>query len=112
MKTIVLFFCLSSLCLTGRVRADECCEANPASIEQRIRDIDLKIALQQYEEIQTAKAKTQVQLMLLSADVGESSEHDKQSGMLRKRVQILQSNAEEIRIRMLELSKAIAVAGK
>ena len=111
---IIAILCLAAFCGAAVVRADDaCCEDKSSAIEQRLRAIDLSLALKQYEEIQTERAKAEVGLALLDSAV-DASEEDraKQSEILERRVKILTRHADEFRKRVLSLSKPIEVASK
>lgn len=110
MKAIILILCLSAFNMALPVGADECCEGKGVAVEQRIREIDLNIALKQYEQIQTERAKTELQLVLMDTEPGGSEERSKQATALQKRFEILQQHADKIRARLLEMGKALSVA--
>ena len=77
-----------------------------------MRDIDLSIALKKYEQIQTEKAKAEVQVILVETQSGNNEEREKEIDQLRDRVSRLDRYASKIKQEMLEMSKAVAVAQK
>ena len=113
MKKLLSLAILFALCLLFRTHADECCQNSEATVQQRLREIDLSIALKKYEQIQNEAAKAELQLVLLETD-SETPEEDRKSKWknLNNRVELLRAHADQIRARALELSKAVTVAAK
>jgi hypothetical protein len=111
MKKLFFLFTVVSLFSFQSVRADECCEKTEATVQQRLRDIDLNIALKKYEQIQTEKAKAELQLVLIETET-EASATDRPKAMknLENRIQLLTAHADQVRARVVELSKALSVA--
>ena len=100
MKLIHLL-CLGALCCTPVLRADDCCESKTVVIAQHLRDIELKITFNVFEQILTEKAKAEVQLTLLEADRagGElnSETYDKNHEGLERKIAVLAHRAKQIR---------------
>src|SRR5688500_18448891 len=108
-----LFFSLSLAiaCSLSSIAADECCANAEATVQQRLRDIDLNIALRKYEQIQTEKAKAELQLVLIETEPeAADAEREKKIDHLRRRVDILKVHADQIRNFVLKLSKELSVA--
>jgi hypothetical protein len=105
---LLLSFCL--LCSLAQTRADECCETG-ANVEQKLRDIDLGIALKKYEQIQTERARAEVQSIMIETDP-DLSEGDRAQRyeQLQRRIQIFTAHADQIRQEILKLSKPVSVA--
>lgn len=95
------------------VQGDACCEDKAASIEQRVREIDVAVALRTYEQIQTEMTKAQLQWRLMETDFElDDAERAKQVQGLRRRLENLSAFAQEIRMKLQEMSKPVAVAAK
>ena len=111
MQKLLSLSILIALCAILPARADECCQNSEATVQQRLHEIDLNIALRQYEQIRNEAAKAELQLVLIETET-EAPEADrvKQTKLLRKRLDILAAHADQIRARVLELGKATAVA--
>ena len=111
MKKLFFLLSIAVACSLSSMAADECCANSEATVQQRLRDIDLNIALKKYEQIQNEKAKAELQLVLVETDV-EAPEADrkKQYANLRNRVDILTAHADQIRAYVLKLSKELSVA--
>src|SRR5688572_22514112 len=111
MKRLLSLVVLIALCSILPTRADECCQNSEATVQQRLRDIDLNIALKQYEQIRTEAAKAELQLILIETETeAPEAERSKQARQLSKRIEILSAHADQLRARVTELSKAVAVA--
>jgi hypothetical protein len=113
MKKLLSVALLFALCALFPARADECCQNTEATVQQRLREIDLNIALKKYEQIQNEAARAELQLVLLETD-SDIPEEDRKAKWknLNNRVEILRAHADQIRARALELSKAVTVAAK
>jgi hypothetical protein len=114
MKKLLSFILLVSLCSLLPARADECCQNSEATVQQRLRDIDLNIALKQYEQIRTEVAKAELQLVLIQTEIetGTEASNAASAEQMKKRRDILAVRAEQIREHILELSKPVTVAAK
>jgi hypothetical protein len=112
MKLILSLVCTCALFCTAVMAADECCADAATAAEQRIREIDVKIALIKYEQIQTEKAKAEVQLVLVEAEDGDEDERKAQIKQLLKRIDYFSSAARETKDRILALAKPVSVAAK
>lgn len=110
MKKLLSLVVLIALCSFLPVRADECCQNSEATVQQRLREIDLNIALKQYEQIRTEVAKAELQLILIQTETETPSAE--RAEQMKKRRDILAVHAEQIRERILELGKAVTVAAK
>lgn len=111
MKKLLSLIVLTALCSLLPARADECCQSSEATVQQRLRDIDLNIALKQYEQVRTEAAKAEVQLILIETETeAPEAERVKQARQLSKRIEILTAHADQLRARVADLSKAVAVA--
>lgn len=112
----------AALCLVSAVSAQageccpspaECCQSPTASVEQRIRDIDIAIALKSYEQIQTECAKARLEITLVQTDVELSpTDRDNKLQLAVSRLKSLTDAANEIRARLRRLAKPVAVASK
>ncbi len=114
MKIAVLLISLAMFWIVTPLQAaDECCENRAASIQKRIREIDLNIALKKYEQVSAEKAKAELQLILLETSVDLSeSDRNQQSELIQKRIHILGTHANDIRNHVRKLSEEVAVASK
>ena len=110
MKKLLSLVVLIALCSILPTRADECCQNSEATVQQRLREIDLNIALKQYEQIRTEVAKAELQLILIQTETEASN--SERAEQMKKRRDILAVHAEQIRAHILELSKAVTVAAK
>jgi hypothetical protein len=111
MKKLLSFLLLAAACSLTSIRADDCCANTEATAQQRLRDIDLNIALKMYEQIQTERAKAELQLVLVETDSdAPETERKKRIDQLRNRVEILKVHADQARARVLDLGKAVSVA--
>jgi hypothetical protein len=110
MKKLFLLFSLVIACSFYSFAADECCANTEATVQQRLRDIDLNIALKKYEQIQTEKAKAELQLVLLDTEL--ETPQPERTKNLQRRIDILSGHAHEIRAYVLKLSKELSVASK
>jgi peptidoglycan hydrolase CwlO-like protein len=104
MKTFLLLICISALSLSTIRSDDACCESKAATIQAKLQDIDLNCLLTKYEEVQTAKARAEVQLVLLDAE-GEG--HDTEIKKLQKRISTLAVHATRVRQELEEMTKEI-----
>lgn len=108
-KTFVLAICLTTLSLLPSRADDACCEAKGPAVEAKLREIDLTILFKKYEQIQTEKAKAEVQLILLQAsDISSESE----LRASHKRIEILTHHSAAIRSSIERLGKDLALAAK
>ena len=113
-KTLLLItLCASSFLAVPSFAADECCQNLAATVQQKLREIDVTIALKQYEQIKTEVAKAQVQLILVETD-SEAAEVDRNSQLeaLQRRIAKLNAHASELRARVEKLSEDVKVAAK
>jgi hypothetical protein len=113
MKKFAYLLSLSALVFCAPIRADDCCENTEATVQQRLRDIDLTIALKKYEQLQSECAKAELQLVMLEVDpdLAESERSDRK-GQLLRRADILKKYASDARQTVLRLSKELSVAAK
>src|SRR5688572_16326207 len=111
MKKLFILLSLAIACSLSSIAADECCANAEATVQQRLRDIDLNIALRKYEQIQTEKAKAELQLVLIETEPeAADAERKKQYESLQRRIDILAGHADQIRAYVLKLSKELSVA--
>ena len=104
-----LLFCVAALSLPS-LRANDQERFSP-SAEQRLQEMDLSLALRQYERVQMELFETSLKLDLLPVD-GDATDkfRDQQSKSLQKRLQILQARADGLREAALKASTAMAAA--
>jgi hypothetical protein len=110
MKTkLHILVCITALSVIPLWAGDN--ESKTVSVEQRFREIDLSLALRQYERVQMEAFEVRLKLDLLDTE-GEltPSEREKKGKLLEKRVAILQQRAAEIRETGYRLADQIAVA--
>ena len=111
MKKLFFLLSLAVACSLSSIAADECCANVEATVQQRLRDIDLNIALKKYEQIQNEKAKAELQLVLIETEVeAPEAERSKRIDQMQKRVHILTVHADQVRAHVLQLSKELSVA--
>jgi hypothetical protein len=109
MKTLMLLVCISALSLSTIRSDDACCESKAANIQAKLQDIDLNCLLTKYEELQSAKVKAEIQLVLIEAE-GEGRGTEVHT--LQKRIATLAMHAKQVRQEIEEMSKPVAVAAK
>ena len=113
MKRLAIFLCCSALCLIASGRADDCCESPSVSIEKRLQQIDLEIAFKQYAKIREVRAEAELALMLLEAEVVASKEErNEQKVLLEARMAILSKHLDQLRARILDLTRELSLAAK
>src|SRR5258705_1659466 len=85
-------------------------ENKSVSVEQRFREIDLSLALRQYERVQMEAFEAKLERDLLDTETEMTkSERDKKVALLEKKVRILQFCAEVLREKAQELETQISV---
>ena len=83
------------------------------NLEQQLLEIDLKVLLRQYEQIQTQLLDIQLQLALLQSD-GESGETDlkKQIARMQKREAVLSDQLQRARTQIQILGERMKQSNK
>ena len=115
MKAFALLASILILSCTADSRADDCCEGKSVTVQQiheRLRQIDLDIVLKQYEQLQSEKAKTEIQLILLETQAGNDDDRKAQLDLLRNRIELFKMHADEMRQRAVSLGASPSVATK
>ncbi len=106
---LLILLCVATFSIFPLWAADS--EATSASIEQRLRETDLAIALRQYERVRMEAFEARLQLDLLDSQAEMSQdERKKRWVLLDKRDAILRERAQEIRQSILKLGDEMAVA--
>jgi hypothetical protein len=104
-----ILLCIMAVSVVPLWAADN--ENKSVSVEQRLREIDVSLALRQYERVQMEAFETNLKLELLDTE-GEmtKSERDKKVALLEKKLSILQGRAQMLRETALQLESKISVA--
>jgi hypothetical protein len=99
LNVLLCIMALSALPL----RAGE--DLKPATVEQRLREVDLSLMLQQYERLQMNLFEARLQLDLLDtvSDLSDTA-RKKQSDLLQKKCDILVQHVDETRLRLHQLA--------
>ena len=86
-------------------------ETKPASVEQRLRDIDVSLALRQYERLKMEAFETKLKLDLLVTDEElTESARKKRADLLERRYDILQMRAFQLSDDARKLGAETAIA--
>ncbi len=108
MKSLALVFVLMASSISAVRSEDACCESKTVAIEEKLRDIDLRIALKKYEQIQTERSNAELQVILAESETGDRKEQAKQIDMLKQRIERLRMSASELRHELLAQYKEVA----
>lgn len=109
MKKAFLLLSIVAACTISPIASDECCASSETTVAQKLKDIDLTIALEKYKQIQTERAKTEVQLVMLETEAElTGSERDQRVKQLQNRIEVFAIHADNLRRQILDLSKAVA----
>jgi hypothetical protein len=101
--------CIATLCVLPLLAGDG--ETKSLSVEQRLRETDLSLALRQYERVKMESFETRLKLDLLSTDDDiTETVRIKRAELLERRRNILEQRAADLRNTALKLGDAVAVA--
>ena len=104
-----LFLCVAMLSVIPVWAGDN--ETKPVSIEQRLRETDVALALRQYERVRMEAFEVRLQLDLLDTQSEMSEdERKKREVLLKKRDIMLHERAHELRQTILKLGDEAVVA--
>jgi hypothetical protein len=110
MKTnLHILVCVAALSVLPLLAGDG--ETKPVSVEQRLLETDLSLAIRQYERVKMEAFEAGLKLVLLDTDE-EMTEtaRKKRAELLTKRVDALQLRADQLRQEALKLGEEMAVA--
>jgi len=106
---LYVLVCITALSVLPLVAGDG--EAKSVSVEQRLREMDLSLALRQYERVKMEAFETDLKLTLLPTDEDlTESVRKKRTELLQKRLDILQQRAEQLRAMVMATGERDAVA--
>ena len=111
MKTILLIVLSVSLLCSGPVRGADPENKTP-TVEERLREADLNIALKQYERVRMEEFEASLKFDLLPTEAeGQSPEtRKKRQEILERRMATLRFRGEALRKQILKLGNEAAVA--
>jgi len=110
MKTrLHILVCITALSVLPLLAGDS--ESKSVTVEQRLRETDLSLAIRQYERVKMEAFETRLKLDLLDTDE-EMTENvrKKRAELLAKRHDILQQRADELRSVALKLGEGTTIA--
>jgi hypothetical protein len=104
-----ILVCITALSVLPLLAGDS--DTKSLSVEQRLRETDLSLAIRQYERVKMEAFETRLKLDLLDTDE-EMSEavRKKRTDLLAKRHAILEQRADELRATAHKLGDEIGVA--
>ena len=104
-----ILVCITALSVLPLIAGDA--EAKSPSVEQRLRETDLSLAIRQYERVKMEAFETRLKLDLLDTDEDMTEAvRKKRAELLTQRHDILQMRANELRETALKLGGQIALA--
>lgn len=104
-----ILVCIAALCVLPLLAGDG--ETKSLSVEQRLRETDLSLALRQYERVKMESFETRLKLDLLGTDDDiTETVRIKRAELLERRSNMLEQRAADLRNTALKLGDAVAVA--
>jgi hypothetical protein len=106
---LYVLVCITALSVLPLAAGDG--EAKSVSVEQRLREMDLSLALRQYERVKMEAFETDLKLTLLPTDEDLTEPaRKKRAQLLTERLQILEQRADKLRAIVLEFGEQTPVA--
>ena len=108
--TCCVILCFVALSLVPVLGAES--NSAPVNIDQKLRDIDLKLMLAQYEKIQKQLIDLRFQEALLDAEDMTDDERKKQAARINKMENVLVNEHQHLLVRIRQLAGESAKQGK